>query len=105
MIGAGVFSALGPAAKAAHNGLLIALLIAGLVAYFNATSSAQLAALYPESGGAYVYGRERFNRAVGFIAGWGFVLGKLSSCAAMAMTFGHYASPSLARPLAVLAII
>jgi APA family basic amino acid/polyamine antiporter len=104
MLGAGVFSAVGPAARAAGNGLLIGLLIAGALAYCNATSSAQLAALYPESGGAYVYGRRRLGDFWGFIAGWGFVAGKLASCAAMALTFGRYAAPDLARPLAIVAV-
>src|SRR5260221_8057438 len=53
MIGASVFAAFGPAARAAGNGLLLGLAIAALVADCNATSSAQLAALYPESGSAY----------------------------------------------------
>src|SRR5690606_6793907 len=71
----------------------------------NATSSAQLAALYPESGGTYAYGRRRLGPFWGFLAGWGFVVGKLASCAAMAMTFGSYAAPTLARPLAIGAVI
>lgn len=101
MIGAGVFAAFGPAARAAGNGLMLGLALAALIAYCNATSSAQLAALYPVSGGTYVYGRERLGPFWGFLAGWCFVVGKLASCAAMAMTFGSYASPSLSRPLAV----
>jgi basic amino acid/polyamine antiporter, APA family len=105
MIGAGVFAAFGPAARAAGNGLLLGLAIAALVAYCNATSSAQLAALYPESGGTYVYGRKRLGHFWGFLAGWGFVIGKLASCAAMAITFGSYASPAFARPLAVAAVV
>lgn len=105
MIGAGVFAAFGPAAQAAGNGLLLGLALAATVAYCNATSSAQLAALYPESGGAYVYGRKRLGDAWGFIAGWSFVIGKLASCAAMAMTFGSYAHPPLARPLALGAVV
>jgi APA family basic amino acid/polyamine antiporter len=105
MIGAGVFAAFGPAARAAGNGLLLGLAIAALVAYCNATSSAQLAALYPESGGTYVYGRKCLGHFWGFLAGWSFVIGKLASCAAMAITFGSYASASLARPLAVFAVV
>jgi APA family basic amino acid/polyamine antiporter len=104
MIGAGVFAAIGPAAKAAGAGLLLGLVIAAFVAYCNATSSAQLAALYPESGGAYVYGRVRLSPFWGFLAGWGFVIGKLASCAAMALTFASYAAPAVARPLAVAAV-
>ena len=105
MIGAGIFAALAPAAEAAGAGLLVGLAVAGAVAYANATSSAQLAALHPESGGTYVYGRERLGRFWGFLAGWGFVVGKIASCAAMALTFGHYAAPSFARPLAVAAVV
>ncbi|MUM35211.1 amino acid permease, partial [Mycolicibacterium sp. CBMA 361] len=59
MIGAGIFVALAPAARAAGTGLLAGLAIAAVIAYCNATSSARLAAVYPASGGTYVYGRER----------------------------------------------
>lgn len=105
MIGAGVFAAIGPAARAAGNGLLLGLVIAAGVAYCNAVSSAQLAALYPESGGTYAYGRKRLGSFWGFLAGWGFVIGKLASCAAMAITFASYAAPSLTRPIAVAAVV
>jgi APA family basic amino acid/polyamine antiporter len=105
MIGAGVFAVFGPAARVAGNGLLLGLAIAAVVAFCNATSSAKLAAKYPESGGAYVYGRKRLSAFWGFVAGWSFVIGKLASCAAMAMTFGSYAAPGLARPLGVAAVV
>src|SRR5436189_23884 len=59
MLGAGVFSAFGPATRAAGGAVLLALGLAALVAYCNATSSAQLAALFPQAGGSYVYGRDR----------------------------------------------
>ncbi|MEV5573594.1 APC family permease [Spirillospora sp. NPDC052269] len=93
MIGAGVFAAFGPAARAAGTGLLIGLVLAALIAYCNAVASAQLAAAYPVSGGTYVYGRERLGHWWGFAAGWGFVVGKTASCAAMALTFASYAVP------------
>jgi APA family basic amino acid/polyamine antiporter len=72
-----------------------------VVAYANATSSAQLAAVYPESGGTYVYARHQLGPYWGFLAGWSFVVGKTASLAAMALTFGSYAAPDLARPLAI----
>jgi len=93
MIGAGVFSAFGPAAEAAGSGLLIGLGIAACVAFCNAVASAQLAVQYPTSGGTYVYGRERLSEWWGFVAGFGFVVGKTASCAAMALTFAAYAVP------------
>jgi len=47
MLGAGVFAAFGPAARAAGAGLLLALLLAAVIAYANATASAQLATPIP----------------------------------------------------------
>lgn len=106
MIGAGVFTAFSPAASAAGSWFLAALVIAGIVAFCNATSSAQLAAQYPSSGGTYIYGRERLGPWPGFVAGWGFVVGKTASCAAMALAFATYAVPSeYQKPCAIAAIV
>lgn len=105
MIGAGVFAALAPAARAAGSGLLIGLAVAAVVAYCNATSSARLAARYPASGGTYVYGRERLGDFWGYLAGWSFVVGKTASCAAMALTVGAYAWPGQAHAVAVGAVV
>jgi APA family basic amino acid/polyamine antiporter len=108
MIGAGVFAAFGPAARAAGTGLLVGLVIAAVIAYCNAVASAQLAAAYPTSGGTYVYGRERLGHWWGFTAGWGFVVGKTASCAAMALTFAAYAVPGpwwAQRAVAVAAVL
>lgn len=106
MIGAGVFSAWGPAAAAAGGGLLIGLALAAVVAFGNATSTAQLAARHPTSGGTYAYGRAELGPWWGFVAGWGFVIGKIASCAAMALTFAAYAAPAgWERPVAILAVV
>jgi len=106
MIGAGIFASFGPAAAAAGVGLLVGLVIAAFIAFCNATSSAQLAAQYPTSGGTYVYGRERLGEWPGFIAGWSFVVGKTASSAAMAITFATYAVPAAwVKPVAILAVL
>ena len=105
MIGAGIFTALAPAAAAAGAGLLLGLAIAASVAYCNASSSAQLARLYPASGGTYVYAGERLNGFWAWVAGWGFVAGKLASCSPVALTFGYYLFPEYARHLAAGAVI
>ncbi|GGS64047.1 APC family permease [Streptomyces cinerochromogenes] len=105
MVGAGVFSALGPAARAAGSGLLPGLAVAAVVAYCNAVSSARLAARYPASGGTYVYGRERLGAFWGYLAGWAFVVGKTASCAAMALTVGAYVWPGQAHAVAVVAVV
>ncbi|WJY51961.1 APC family permease [Streptomyces chengbuensis] len=107
MVGAGVFVALAPAAAAAGTGplLLLALGLAAVVAYCNATASARLAARHPASGGTYVYGRERLGPFWGYLAGWGFVVGKTASCAAMALTVGAYVRPEHAHAVAVAAVV
>jgi APA family basic amino acid/polyamine antiporter len=104
MLGAGVFTAFGPAARAAGAGIGLALALAGVVAWCNATSSAALAAVHPESGGTYTYARRRLGPAWGVLAGAAFVTGKIASCAAMALTAGTYAAPDAARPLALAAV-
>ena len=105
MIGAGLFSAFTPAAASAGSALLVSLFLAAALAYANARSSAQLAARYPTSGGTYAYGREVLGPWPGFIAGWGFVVGKTASAAAMALTFATYAVPeSWVKPVAVAAV-
>jgi APA family basic amino acid/polyamine antiporter len=108
MIGAGVFAAFGPAAQVAGNGLLVGLGVAAVIAYCNATASAQFAAVYPVSGGTYVYGRKTLGEWWGFTAGWAFVIGKTASCAAMALTFASYAVTgpvSVQRLAAVIAVV
>ncbi|WP_228976500.1 APC family permease [Streptomyces sp. DH12] len=105
MVGAGVFAALGPAARAAGGGLLLGLALAAAVAYCNAMASARLAARYPASGGTYVYGRERLGPFWGYLAGWAFVVGKTASCAAMALTVGVYLWPGQAHAVAVAAVV
>jgi basic amino acid/polyamine antiporter, APA family len=105
MIGAGIFVSLAPAAAAAGSWLLAGLAVAAVVAYCNATSSARLAARYPDSGGTYVYGRERLGPFWGYLAGWAFIVGKTASCAAMALTVGSYVWPAQAHLVAVIAVV
>src|SRR3954471_21712777 len=107
MIGAGVFAAYAPAARAAGTGLLVGLAVAAVVAYCNATSSAQLAAAYPRAGGTYLYGREVLGEWWGYLAGWGFMVGKTASCAAMAPTFAAYVAPDgwLRPPAAAVVVV
>ncbi|MFC4903933.1 APC family permease [Kocuria oceani] len=111
MVGAGVFVAFAPAAAHAGPWLPAALLLAAVVAWCNATSTAQLAAVHPASGGTYLYANRQLGPWPGFVAGWGFVTGKTASAAAMSLTFGLYTAELLgagdagARLLAVVAVL
>ncbi|KQV26372.1 APC family permease [Yonghaparkia sp. Root332] len=95
MIGAGAFFVWAPAAAAAGELLLLALLIAAMVATLNAFSSAQLAMAHPTSGGAYAFGRRYVGPWIGFSAGWLFVVGKTASAAAIASVAATYLGTAL----------
>lgn len=105
MIGAGVFVAFAPAAARAGSLVWAALAVAAVVAACNAVSSARLAARFPSAGGTYVYGREVLGPLPGFLAGWGFVVGKTASCAAMALTAGLYVWPEHAHVVAAASVL
>lgn len=105
MLGAGVFVVFGPAAELAGPWLLVSILLAGLVAYLNAASIAQLAAVVTRSGGAYAYGRHYLGKTWGFTAGASFLVGKIGSSAAIALTFAAYLMPDFAIPVAIGAVV
>jgi len=94
MIGAGLFINIAPAATISSYSLLFGLLIASILAFSNASSSAQLARLYPEAGGTYIYARKVLGNSSSLIAGTTFIIGKIISSIAIALTFGHYLYPS-----------
>ena len=105
MLGTGVFAAWTPAVALAGGALLLALLIAAVVAALNATSTAALARVLPQSGGAYAYGRAYLSRPAGVLAGYTFVLGKAASAGAAALTIGAYAWPGYERIIGLAAVV
>lgn len=104
MIGTGVFVVWQPAVAAAGGAVLASLLLAALVAWLNATSTAGLAAVHPRAGGAYHYGRIRLGPFWGSLAGFAFVIGKTASAATAALAVGTYLWPSQAVLVAVAAV-
>lgn len=52
-----------------------------------------------------MYGRMRLGDFWGYLAGWGFVVGKTASCAAMALTVGFYVWPAQAHAVAVAVVV
>jgi basic amino acid/polyamine antiporter, APA family len=109
IIGAGIFVVTGVAAGVAGPAFLAGLLIAGVVATFNALSSAQLAARYPQSGGTYEYGYQVLHPWLGFAAGWVFLASKLAAGGTVALGFAGYLAALIPgipeRPAAVAAIL
>jgi basic amino acid/polyamine antiporter, APA family len=90
ILGTGIFVSIGLAAGIAGPAVIVAVVIAAVVATLNALSSAQLAAAHAVSGGTYEYGYEFLRPAVGFTAGWMFLLAKSASAATAALGFAGY---------------
>jgi APA family basic amino acid/polyamine antiporter len=105
MVGTGAFAVWQPALSRAGSWLLFSLLIAAIVAALNAISTARLARVHPEAGGAYAYGRIRVSRGAGILAGVVFTLGKSASAAAAALTIGLYVWPQQQKIVAAAAIL
>ena len=101
MIGAGLFYNLAPTSKISSYSSILGLLLASTLAFANASSSAQLASLYPQTGGTYLYANKVLGKLPGNIAGIVFVLGKTVSCVAVALTLGNYISPIYGKELGV----
>ena len=101
MIGAGLFYNLAPTSKISSYSSILGLLLASTLAFANASSSAQLASLYPQTGGTYLYANKVLGKLAGNIAGIVFILGKTVSCIAIALTLGNYISPIYGKELGV----
>ncbi len=99
MLGTGVFVSLAFAVQFAGDAVVLSLLLAAGVAACNGLSSAQLAACHPVSGGTYEYGYRWLHPALGFAAGWLFLLAKSASAAAAALGLGAYVGAALGWPL------
>jgi APA family basic amino acid/polyamine antiporter len=72
VIGSGIFLTPGRIAELLpHPGVILAAwLVGGLLALAGALANAELGAMFPRAGGDYVYLREAFHPAAGFLVGW-----------------------------------
>ncbi|MCC5627439.1 APC family permease [Nostoc sphaeroides CHAB 2801] len=110
IVGTGVFVTIGIAAGIAGPAVILAVAIGAIVATCNGLNSAQLAANHAVSGGTYEYGYKYLTPALGFTAGWMFLVAKTASAATAALGFAGYLlnigglSSSWVVPTAVLAV-
>jgi APA family basic amino acid/polyamine antiporter len=75
------------------GGMLLVWIVAGALTWFGASICAELSAVYPRTGGVYVFLREMFSPAAGFLWGWAMFWSMHSGIiAAIAMVFGRYAA-------------
>jgi amino acid transporter len=92
MIGSGIFRV--PAVAATTTGQPTALLLVwvagGLVAMCGALALAEVAALYPDAGGMYVYLREAYGPLTAFLFGWLYLIIMPTGAGAIALVFAEY---------------
>ncbi|WP_267422899.1 amino acid permease [Methylobacterium sp. GC_Met_2] len=114
MIGVGVFTSLGFQARDVPSGFALVLLwaVGGVVALCGALCYAELATMFPRSGGEYTFLSHMYGPAVGFMAGWlSATVGFAAPVALAAMAFGRYAeavlpgAPALPLGLALIWIV
>lgn len=105
IFGTGVFVTIGLSAGLVGTMVVPAILLAGALATFNALNSAQLAAAYPVSGGAYEYGNRLLGPNWGFGAGALFLVAKAASVATAALAFAQMFLPAGAIESRLLALV
>jgi APA family basic amino acid/polyamine antiporter len=114
IIGGGIF--INPhvvAQRLSSGGLVLAAwVVGGAVALAGAFAFAELASLFPATGGEYVYLKEAYHPSVAFLFGWASLLMiQGGGLAAVAITFAQYAvrltggHPGTVTPLAVASIV
>src|SRR5213596_3292032 len=93
MIGLGIFIVSAESLRliGAPGWLLLAWTIAGLLTITGALCCAELATMMPRAGGVYVFLREAYGPALGFLFGWSlFLVVQTGTIAAVAIAFARF---------------
>jgi len=93
MIGSGIFLVSSDVARQTGDAgwLLLSWLIAGGLTMMAALSYGELASMFPQAGGQYVFLQKAYNRLVGFLYGWSFfTVIQTGTIAAVAVAFAKY---------------
>ncbi|MEY2546688.1 MAG: hypothetical protein QOG48_1805 [Verrucomicrobiota bacterium] len=93
MIGSGIFITSAESARlvGAPGWLLLAWTVAGLMTITGALCCAELATMMPRAGGVYIFLREAYGPAMGFLYGWTlFLVIQTGTIAAVAIAFAKF---------------
>jgi APA family basic amino acid/polyamine antiporter len=93
MIGSGIFitSAESSRLVGSPGWLIMAWALAGVLTITGALCCAELSAMWPRAGGQYVFLREAYGPATGFLFGWGlFLIIQTGTIAAVAVAFSNF---------------
>ena len=92
ILGSGVFKKVAMMAATLQSPLLVLLcwVLAGIISLAGALCTAEMAGMFPNSGGEYFYFQKVYNRFFAYIYGWAnFVVLKTASIAALAYIFAQ----------------
>jgi len=93
IVGASIFVQPSEVSRAVPSfaGMFLVWIVSGALTWFGASICAELTSAYPRTGGVYVFLREIFSPAAGFLWGWAMFWTMHSGIiAAIAMVFGRY---------------
>ena len=93
MVGSGIFIVSAESSRliGAPGWLLLAWIVAGLLTITGALCCAELATMMPRAGGVYVFLREAYGPALGFLFGWTlFLVVQTGTIAAVAIAFAKF---------------
>ncbi|MCL7412693.1 MAG: APC family permease [ANME-2 cluster archaeon] len=90
IIGAGIFVLSGVASGMAGPAVILSFLIAGIVAFLTALSSAELSSFITEAGGSYIYTDKAFGKFLGFVVGWMQSFDYIVGASAISVGFAGY---------------
>jgi APA family basic amino acid/polyamine antiporter len=105
ILGAGIYSVLGVAAKGAGTGLWLCFAVAGLIASFTAMSYAELSTTYPQASAEFTYLRHAFPSwpALALVVGLLIAVSGAATAATVAIAFAGYLQPFADLPAAPVA--
>ncbi len=109
IVGAGIYSVIGPAAGQAGEGLWLSFLLASLVAFTTVLAYAELTSMYSRAGAEYQFLKAAFPRlrVLAFAAGYLIAFNAAATSATVALAFDGYLQVFLDLPagLAAFALI
>ena len=91
IVGAGIYVLLAPATEDAGGLVWLSFVVSAVVCAFTAMSYAELASMFPRTGGEYEYASHVFGRPVTFMIGWAMAAGLVIAGATVSLGFARYA--------------
>ncbi|SMH26100.1 APC family permease [Mesorhizobium australicum] len=107
IIGAGIYSVIGPAAGAAGEGIWLSFVLAAIISGFSGLSYAEIASALPGAGAEHNFLRKTFPAfpALAFTVGLFIAVHGAATLATVALTFGNYAQTFLPFTPVVIALV